>query len=279
MRRNARVNQKNKKSTIDKMILYMGSAVIILGAVIFSLFMYSKRVSDEIKDSTLELGNITNSLSNGNEIDTESASTDIGKSVEEVQNEIDENTIENQTNTSNTVNANRTTNTSISNSNNNNSNRASSITTNAKTEDNTNQEKVELNFEKPVDGEIVKEFAKDNLLYSNTLKEWTTHLGIDIKAEKTTIVKAAEKGTIKSIKNDPRYGLTIVIDHGNGYESVYENLLTSEFVVEGEEVEKGQAIGTVGNTGIFEIADEPHLHFEILKDSIQENPTKYIGEN
>ena len=41
MRRNARVKQKNKKSTIDKMILYMGSAVIILGAVIFSLFMYS----------------------------------------------------------------------------------------------------------------------------------------------------------------------------------------------------------------------------------------------
>ena len=47
-------------------------------------------------------------------------------------------------------------------------------------------------------------------------------------------------------------------------------------MVEGEEVEQGQAIGTVGNTGIFEIADEPHLHFEILKDSLQVDPSIYI---
>ena len=47
-------------------------------------------------------------------------------------------------------------------------------------------------------------------------------------------------------------------------------------MVEGEKVEKGQSIGTVGNTAAFEIADEPHLHFEILKNSIQEDPTIYI---
>ena len=98
------------------------------------------------------------------------------------------------------------------------------------------------------------------MIYSETLKEWVTHLGIDIKADKTTVVKAAEAGTVKSIKNDPRYGLTIVIDHGDGMQTVYANLLTSEFVVEGEKVEKGQSIGTVGNTAVFEIADEPHLH-------------------
>ena len=82
--------------------------------------------------------------------------------------------------------------------------------------------------------------------------------------------------TVKSIKNDPRYGLTIVIDHGDGMQTVYANLLTSEFVVEGEKVEKGQSIGTVGNTAVFEIADEPHLHFEILKDSIQVDPNIYL---
>ena len=98
----------------------------------------------------------------------------------------------------------------------------------------------------------------------------------DIKAEKTTVVKAAEAGTVKSIKNDPRYGLTIVIEHNDGYETVYSNLLSSEFVVEGEKVEKGQSIGTVGNTAAFEVADEPHLHFEILKDSIPIDPTTYM---
>ena len=49
-------------------------------------------------------------------------------------------------------------------------------------------------------------------------------------------------------------------------------MLTSEFVVEGEKVEKGQSLGTVGNTAAFEIADEAHLHFEILKDSVQVDP-------
>ena len=57
---------------------------------------------------------------------------------------------------------------------------------------------------------------------------------------------------------------------------IYSNLLTSEFVVEGETVEKGQSIGTVGNSAVFEIADEPHLHFEILKNSAQEDPSIYI---
>ena len=138
------------------------------------------------------------------------------------------------------------------------------------------EETKELNFEKPVEGEINREYAKENLIYSETLQEWTTHMGIDIKAEKTTVVKSAEAGTVKSIKNDPRYGLTIVIEHANGYQTVYANLLTSEFVVEGEKVEKGQSIGTVGNTAVFETADEPHLHFEILKDSIQVDPSIYI---
>ena len=111
----------------------------------------------------------------------------------------------------------------------------------------------------------------DNLVYSNTLQEWTVHTGIDIKADKTTVVKAAEAGTVKTIKNDPRYGLTIIVEHENGFQTVYANLLTSEFVVEGEKVEKGQSLGTVGNTAAFEIADEPHLHFEILKDSAKVN--------
>ena len=53
-------------------------------------------------------------------------------------------------------------------------------------------------------------------------------------------------------------------------------LLTAEFVVEGEQVKQGQTIGTVGSSATFEIADEPHLHFEILKDSIYVDPSIYI---
>ena len=131
-------------------------------------------------------------------------------------------------------------------------------------------------FEPPVSGEILKDFAQDTLTYSKTLDEWTTHLGIDIKAEKTSVVKAAERGKIESIKNDPRYGLTVVIEHQDGFKTVYSNLLTTEFVAVGDSVEKGQTIGTVGQSASFETLDESHLHFEMYKDGTSVNPTIYF---
>lgn len=135
----------------------------------------------------------------------------------------------------------------------------------------------EIIFEAPLKGEIIREYAKDSLVYSNTLQEWVTHNGIDIKADKTSVVKAASKGKVSSIKNDPRYGLTVIITHDGGYQTVYSNLLTSEFVVKGEQVEAGQSIGTVGNSASFEVADEYHLHFELLKDNEYVNPEVYIN--
>ena len=137
-------------------------------------------------------------------------------------------------------------------------------------------EEKKLEFSAPIAGEIIKDFAMDSLIYSKTLEEWTTHSGIDIKAEKMSIVTASEAGTIESIKNDPRYGLTITIAHRDGLKTIYSNLLSTEFVKELEEVEKGQTIGTVGESASFEIADEPHLHFEMYKDGEPVNPTIYF---
>ena len=268
-----RNNRRMKEmSTSDKIILYSTIGVIILAVIITGLFLYSKNLNDEVKNSTMSLEDMAN-LTNNTSQESESASTEIGNT-----NSTNSTNSMNSTNTSNIINSN-TTNTSNSTKNTNNSsannvnatNTANSVATS--TENQENETKKELSFEKPVEGEIVREYAKDSLIYSETLQEWTTHTGIDIKADKTTVVKAAETGTIKSIKNDPRYGLTIVIEHDGQYQTIYSNLLTSEFVVEGEKVEKGQAIGTVGNTAVFEIADEPHLHFEIWKDSLPIDPT------
>ena len=135
-----------------------------------------------------------------------------------------------------------------------------------------------LSFIAPVSGEIIKDFAGDTLVFSNTLREWTTHYGIDIKGEKTSVVVASEAGVVESIKNDPRYGLTITIEHENGFKTIYSNLLTTEFVKENEMVEKGQTIATIGESASFEVADEPHLHFEIYKDGENVNPTIYLKD-
>ena len=133
-----------------------------------------------------------------------------------------------------------------------------------------------LRLSHPVNGEISKTFSIDNLIFSETLQEWVVHKGIDIKAPRTTVVKSAEEGTVKAIKNDPRYGLTVIIEHRDGYKTIYANLLTTEFVKEGENVSKGQSLGTVGNSASFEIADEPHLHFEMTKDDETVDPKIYL---
>jgi len=134
----------------------------------------------------------------------------------------------------------------------------------------------ELEFMYPVEGEITKEFARENLVFSETLQEWITHNGIDIKAARTTVVKAIEEGTVTGIKTDPRYGLTVILEHRDGYKSIYSNLLTTEFVNKGDVVTKGQSLGTVGNSAAFEIADEPHLHFELLKDDEYLDPALHL---
>lgn len=275
MRRENRRKNFQGKTVTDKIILYAGIGVAILAVIVFSLLMYSKSLKDDVKNSTMSLEKMAN-IANNTTQNTESASTEIGKSVEEATNELNTNHSTNTMNTANTMNStNATKNNTTTNPSTNQSKNAGNVATNAKTTAQAENKK-ELSFERPVEGDIVREYAKDNLIYSETLKEWTTHMGIDIKADKTTVVKSAEAGTVKSIKNDPRYGLTIVIEHEDNFQTVYSNLLTSEFVVEGEKVEKGQSIGTVGNTAVFEIADEPHLHFEILKDSLPVDPSIYI---
>ena len=135
----------------------------------------------------------------------------------------------------------------------------------------------EITFSAPVKGAIIREFARESLVYSNTLKEWITHNGVDIKADKTTVVSSCADGTVYAIKTDPRYGLTVIINHDNGYQTIYSNLLTSEFVVEGEKVTAGQSIGTVGNSASFEVLDEYHLHFELLQNGEYLDPTIYMS--
>ena len=267
-----------------------GIILIAVVAFIVAYVLYSNNLSTQAKNinNTQKISSTDNNRMNmiGN---TEAASSSIGKSVNEL-----ENTTKSTTNTENTnkmaVNTSKNEeNKNLNNKNENNKNekeekpdatKNNNVKENTATENVTNVEQVEKTkdptFINPVDGEKIKDYSSDNLVYSVTLDEWTTHLGIDYKSEKTDIVKASADGKIKSIKNDPRYGLTVVIEHTNGFESVYSNLLTAEFITVGEEVKQGQTIATVGNTARFEIADETHLHFEIKQNGESVDPNIYL---
>lgn len=279
--------------------IYIGTAIFIVLAIAFGIIMYmltktatklenqSGKIAQEQQEQQSEVQQ--QDISNTEE--TTDASTEIGKSVEEAENTV------NATNTVEPVKAEEATNTNESKTTKENTGKnatdsksdKSSKTQKTKevdepdsTANNVNnnassaETKKEVSFIKPTEGEIICEFAKDNLIYSETLKEWITHTAIDIKADKTSVIKSAADGIVRSIVNDPRYGLTVIIEHDDGYETVYSNLLTAEFVVEGEEVKQGQTIGTVGNTAAFESEMECHLHFELLKDGEYVDPSIYL---
>ncbi len=269
-----------------KKMLYITGSVLALAVIAFviTFLVYGNKLSS---DPQLAKLNNNNDII-GNLTAVEETSTNYGKTVNEVQEqsstktEKTENTEKIAINTSN-IEKNKTSSSSSSKTNTTtkNTNTSTNANTNAtqtKTETTTKtEEKVkDPEFKMPVTGEIMKEFANNKLVYSSTLDVWSTHNGVDIKADKTTVVTASADGKVVSIKNDPRYGLTIIIEHVNGYKTVYANLLSTEFVVEGENVKQGQGIGTVGNTASFEISDEPHLHFELLKNNEQQDPELYL---
>ena len=240
-------------------IILIGLIVVL--AILFTI--YNNKLKEATDESFLQAEHIMNLIpTNDVELTNtiEQASSDLGKSINEALEEmntsenIDNNAVDTSTNNINNTETNEV---------------ASSV----------EPVKKELVFSYPVEGEIVKEFARETLSFSETLQEWTVHNGIDIKADRTTVVKSAEDGKVIAIKNDPRYGLTVIVEHADGYKTIYSNLLTSEFVQEGEEITKGQSIGTVGNSATFEIADEPHLHFEMMLNNEYVDPKLYLKIN
>jgi len=135
---------------------------------------------------------------------------------------------------------------------------------------------VRPNFQPPVSGKIQTEYSMDKLVFSPTFNEWRTHSGVDISAPRGEVVRAIGDGTVLEIKNDPRYGFTVVIDHKNGYKSIYSNLASDQTLQVGQEVKKGDPIGAVGATAIFESAEPTHLHFELYKENKIVDPAAYI---
>ncbi len=266
MRRERRRRREGENSYS---VFYIAGSLLAVGIISFviTFIVYGNKMEEQSMLDTQKLASLVKEENDN----AEPISTQIGKTVDESQNEI--NNLNSGSLNDSTSNKSTSTNTKKDET----KNTSTSKTTQTKEETKVDDTKASVfTFVLPVEGDILKEYAKDNLVYSNTLEEWTTHLGIDIKADKTTVVKSSADGTIKSIKSDPRYGLSIIIEHKDGYETMYANLLSAEFVKVGEKVSQGQSIGTVGDTAPFEIVDGAHLHFEISKDGENINPKDVI---
>lgn len=98
------------------------------------------------------------------------------------------------------------------------------------------------------------------------------HKGIDIARPYNRTIKAADNGVVVFAGWDGGYGKKIIIDHHNGFRTVYAHLATISVRV-GQTVQKGQKIGVMGSTGN---STGVHLHFEIYKNGVLQNPMKYL---
>ncbi len=98
------------------------------------------------------------------------------------------------------------------------------------------------------------------------------HPGIDIAVPSGTYIRAAGAGTVLQVGEDPVYGYFVVLDHAEGYRSLYghASLLLAE---EGMEVRQGEVIGLTGSSGR---SSAPHLHFEILRDGEPLDPLTMV---
>ena len=135
-------------------------------------------------------------------------------------------------------------------------------------------------FSLPVSGKLYKGHDAELQVYSGTMNDYRVHLGLDISAELAAPVLAAADGTITEIWDDPMMGRCIAVKHGGDSYTIYKNLSAESpaEIVAGAAVKAGQTIAYVGESAMTEIADEPHLHFEMTVGGIQVDPLDYFGE-
>ena len=127
----------------------------------------------------------------------------------------------------------------------------------------------------PAGKNVMKEFSGDELVYSQTLKDWRVHDGVDFEVEKGTAVKAMTNGTVTDVREDPMWGTVVEIDHGNGVIATYCGLAKNVAVKKGDAVTTSQQLGAVGEIPC-EIAEASHLHLKVTKDDQLIDPTTLL---
>jgi murein DD-endopeptidase MepM/ murein hydrolase activator NlpD len=98
------------------------------------------------------------------------------------------------------------------------------------------------------------------------------HTGLDIKADRGTVIRSARDGRVAYAGWMGGYGKVVVVEHGDGQSTLYAHC-SSLLVQQGASVSVGQNVARVGTTGR---STGPHLHFEVRNGNSSENPLKYL---
>ena len=132
-------------------------------------------------------------------------------------------------------------------------------------------------FSLPVSGDIIIDYSDSVPVFSQTMNDYRTHLGVDILAPLGTEVTAVADGVVTNVWNDPFMGTCITVEHSGNAVSVYKNLDpdVKDGIIIGASVKAGDVIGAVGESAMNEIAEEPHLHYELKVNGAHVDPKKH----
>lgn len=135
-------------------------------------------------------------------------------------------------------------------------------------------------FSLPVSGALSSKHSADCQVFSNTMNDYRVHLGVDIVTNGSAPVYAAADGKIDKIWEDVRMGYCIAVKHSGDCYTIYKNLSETlpEGIAEGVSVRSGQLIASVGESAMVEVAEEPHLHFEMTVAGLGVDPLEYFDE-
>ena len=133
-------------------------------------------------------------------------------------------------------------------------------------------------FSMPVSGDLAIDFSDSVPVFSQTMNDYRTHLGIDISSELGAPVACVADGVVTNVWNDPFMGTSVSIEHAGNAVSIYKNLDSevADGIVIGASVKKGDIIGAVGETAMNELAEEPHLHYEMKINGKHVDPKEHL---
>ena len=129
----------------------------------------------------------------------------------------------------------------------------------------------------PVEGEVSHPFSNGELVKSETLGVWKTHDGCDILCPLGTDIKSMSAGTVTEIREDPLWGVVVVIEQNNGLTVEYCGLAKELSVKTGQEIQEGAIIGKTSDTCQAEIVQEPHLHLGVKQGGKWIDPMSVIS--
>ena len=131
-------------------------------------------------------------------------------------------------------------------------------------------------FKAPIECDISQGFSGSVPVFSETMRDWRLHQGVDYVTNTPENVYAAADGIVEDVYSDGVMGKSVVIEHSDGTRTVYQSLDEDVEVIRGQTVLCGDLIGRTGITAVAESEAGAHLHFAVIRDGAYIDPAEIL---